>query len=59
MRVAKELGAGWSEYYWPKPNAKTASVKVSYIMKVPGKERFVGCGVYDMTKEEAEKAMGN
>ena len=54
VRIAKEEGAGWSEYYWPKPSTKTIAVKTSYIMKVPGKERFVGAGVYDLTKEEAE-----
>ncbi|MBW1782757.1 MAG: cache domain-containing protein [Deltaproteobacteria bacterium] len=57
VRIAREEGAGWSEYYWPKPSTKKITVKVSYIMKVPGKERFVGAGVYDLTKEEAEKAV--
>jgi hypothetical protein len=57
VRIAKEEGAGWSQYYWPKPSTKKLAVKVSYIMKVPGQELFVGAGVYDLTKEEAEKAM--
>jgi len=56
VRIAKEEGAGWSEYYWPKPSTKEVAVKTSYIMKVPGMECFVGAGVYDMTKEEAEAA---
>jgi cytochrome c len=57
VRIAKEDGAGWSEYWWPKPSTKKVTVKTSYIMKVPGKERFVGAGVYDLTKEEAEAAV--
>ena len=56
VRIAKEEGAGWSEYYWPKPSTKEITVKTSYIMKVPGMERFVGAGSYDITKEEAEAA---
>ena len=57
VRIAKEEGAGWSEYYWPKPSTKTIAVKTSYIMKVPGKDRFVGAGVYDLTKEQAEEGV--
>ena len=57
VRIAKEEGAAWSEYYWPKPSTKAITVKTSYIMKVPGKDCFVGAGVYDLTKEEAEKAV--
>ena len=56
VRIAKEENAGWSEYYWPTPNEKTVSVKAAYIMKVPGMERFVGAGIYDVTKAEAEAA---
>ncbi len=58
VRIAKEEGSGWSEYQWPKPSTKELAPKVAYIMKVPGKEMFVGAGSYDMTKEEAEKATG-
>jgi cytochrome c len=57
VKIAKNEGAGWSEYYWPKPSTKKVTVKTSYIMKVPGMERFVGAGVYDLTKEQAEKAV--
>lgn len=52
-------GKGWSDYYWPKPGEKEPSLKVSYIMKVPGKDYFVGAGIYDLTKEQAEKAASN
>ncbi len=57
VRVAKEEGAGWSEYWWPKPSTNEVAVKTSYIMKVPGKDLLVGAGVYDLTKEQAEAAV--
>jgi hypothetical protein len=59
VRIAKEEGSGWSEFHWPKPTTKELAVKVAYIMKVPGKDMFVGAGAYDTTKEEAEKATGS
>ncbi len=57
VRIARNEGAGWSQYYWPKPTTKELAVKVAYIMKVKGRDMFVGAGAYDITKEEAEKAM--
>ncbi len=60
VAIAKSpQGKGWSEYYWPKPGEKEPSLKVSYIAKVPGRDYLVGAGVYDLTKEEAEKAASN
>ncbi|MBC7360087.1 MAG: cache domain-containing protein [Desulfacinum sp.] len=58
VSIAKSAsGKGWSDYWWPKPGEKQPSLKVSYIMKVPGKDFFVGAGIYDVSKEEAEKAL--
>ena len=57
VRIAKEEGRGWSQYWWPKPGSREVSVKVSYIMKVPNHELFVGAGVYDLTREEVEAAL--
>lgn len=57
LRIAKEKGEGWSEYWWPRPNSSKLSLKVSYIMKVPNMELFAGVGVYDLTKKDAEEAM--
>ena len=56
MAIAKGPGHGWMDYYWVKPGEKKASPKVAYIMAVPGKNMFIGAGVYDITKAEAEKA---
>ncbi|MBC7360088.1 MAG: cache domain-containing protein [Desulfacinum sp.] len=48
-------GSGWSEYWWPKPGEKAPSMKVSYIMKVPGRDLLVAGGLYDLSKAEVEK----
>jgi signal transduction histidine kinase len=54
VSIAKsEKGKGWSEYWWPKAQAQEASLKVSYIVRVPGKDWFVGAGIYDVSKAEA------
>lgn len=58
VQIAKEKGRGWSEYWWPKKDAKEASLKVSYILRVPGRNMFVGAGIYDITKAEAMAQAG-
>lgn len=56
--LVRDKGAGWVDYYWPKPGEKDRSLKVSYVKKTAfkGKEYVVGCGVYDITLEEIQKA---
>jgi len=58
--VARNKGAGWVDYIWPKPGDKTPVLKVSYVKKAKcdGKDVVVGCGVYDMTLAEIQKATG-
>lgn len=58
VSIAKTKGKGWSEYWWPKPGEKTASLKASYIMKVPGQDMLVGAGVYDVSKKDAIAVAG-
>jgi signal transduction histidine kinase len=57
-KVAREKGAGWVDYMWPKPGDKKPSKKVSYVklckMK-DGQEVVIGCGVYDLPEEEVKK----
>jgi signal transduction histidine kinase len=57
-RLVTEKSAGWYEYSWPKPGQTEASPKVSYVKLVKkGDESFViGCGVYDMTLDDIQKA---
>ena len=58
VAIAKEKGKGWSEYWWPKAGEKEASLKASYIMRVPGKDMLVGAGVYDVSKADAIATAG-
>jgi signal transduction histidine kinase len=59
VEVAKsDKGCGWVPYTWPKPGARKGSPKVSYIMRVPGKDRLVGAGIYDVTMEDIEEVRG-
>jgi len=46
VAVASDAGAGWSEYWWPKPGEEDPSRKLTYIMKVPGQDLYIGCGYY-------------
>ena len=47
VNLAKEKGEGWVEYIWPKPGEEAPSKKISYIYRVPGKNLFVGAGIYE------------
>jgi methyl-accepting chemotaxis protein len=61
-KIAKEKGAGWVDYVWPKPGEEKASQKVSYVKmcKTPdGEELVVGIGVYDLPAAEVEKLLKN
>ncbi len=59
-KVAKEKGAGWVDYMWPKPGEKDPSRKVSYVklVKTPDGEMVAGCGVYDLPSAEVDKLIG-
>jgi signal transduction histidine kinase len=47
----------WVEYWWPKPDEKQASRKVSYGLRAANTPYVVGAGIYDdKTKvEDLEK----
>ncbi|MGB7947201.1 MAG: cache domain-containing protein [Candidatus Binatia bacterium] len=50
VKVAKENGSGWVDYWWPKPGEQKPSKKRSYLKraKMPdGKEVIVGAGFYE------------
>jgi signal transduction histidine kinase len=47
VELAKTKGDGWVDYMWPKPGEDTPSKKISYIYRVPGKDLFVGAGIYE------------
>lgn len=58
-RVAKEKGAGWVDYWWPKPGGPEPHRKISFVKlcKIDGKEMVVGCGVYDLPEEVMDKLL--
>jgi signal transduction histidine kinase len=47
VNLAKSKGDGWVDYMWPKPGEEKPSKKISYIYRVPGKDLFVGAGIYE------------
>lgn len=47
VKIANGPGKGWTEYWWPKPGEEKPSLKRSYIMRVPGKNLWVGGGYYE------------
>lgn len=46
VEVAKNKGAGWVDYMWSNPETKKISPKSTYIIRIKGKELFLGCGAY-------------
>lgn len=46
VETALNAGAGWTDYWWPKPGATKASHKKTYVMKVPGMDMYIGGGYY-------------
>ena len=44
--VASGAGSGWVEYMWPKPGAKEASLKKTFLMRVPGQKAYIAAGYY-------------
>jgi cytochrome c len=46
VKVAKDPGSGWVDYWWLRHGEKEPTLKRSYILKVPGEDILVGCGYY-------------
>lgn len=46
VNIARNDGQGWFSYMWPKPGKSSPSQKITYIYRVPGKDVFVGAGIY-------------
>jgi len=57
--VAKNKGAGWVDYVWPKPGETAFSLKLSYVkrVKIDGEDCLVGCGIFGVSPEEAKKLL--
>jgi methyl-accepting chemotaxis protein len=56
-RLAKEKGAGWVDYWWPKPGKPTPSRKISYIKlcRVDGEDLVIGAGIYDLPDKQIDQ----
>jgi cytochrome c len=46
IEIAKANGSGWSDYKWSNPKTKKIEDKSTYVKRVPGKDYFLGCGIY-------------
>jgi signal transduction histidine kinase len=47
VKLAKDPGSGWVEYWWKRHNETEPTLKRSYIMRVPGNDDvLVGAGYY-------------
>jgi hypothetical protein len=59
VKLSKEKGEGWVDFFWPKAGATEPSQKVSYVHKAKcdGKDVIVSCGIYDITMADVEKAL--
>lgn len=44
--IAKSPGIGWVDYMWQRPGESEPRYKKSYIVRVPGKDIYVGSGYY-------------
>jgi len=58
VNVCKTRGAGFVDYYWPKPGASTPSPKISYVKLFPEWGWILGSGIYvdDVEKEISDIA---
>ena len=45
--VAKGTGEGWVDYMWTNPGDPKPRKKVTYTYRVPGKNLYVGAGIYE------------
>jgi cytochrome c len=56
-KLAEEKGAGWIDYWWPKPGTPTPSRKLCYIKlcKIDREDMVVGAGIYDLPDNRIEK----
>ena len=45
-KVAKEKGNGWIDYKWRNTVSGKVEPKSSYILRVDGKDVYIGCGFY-------------
>ncbi len=47
VELAKSKPDGWVDYMWANPGDPKPRKKITYIYRVPGKDLFVGAGIYE------------
>ena len=45
-QTARTTGCGWVNYWWPKPGETAASLKSTYLIRIPNENAYIACGVY-------------
>ena len=45
--LAKGKGEGWVDYMWINPGDPKPRKKITYVYRVPGKDLYVGAGIYE------------
>lgn len=53
----RKEGQGWVEFWWPQANSKVPARKLGFVKAVPGKQIWVGTGVYDMSDDDIQKIL--
>jgi signal transduction histidine kinase len=46
INMARSEGAGWVDYWWPRPGEEEPSLKSTYLALVPGEPVYFACGIY-------------
>ena len=46
VKISKEQGQGWTEYWWLRATETSPTLKKTYIKKVPNADILVGAGYY-------------
>jgi signal transduction histidine kinase len=55
VEIAKGKGQGWTSYWWPKPNQKEASQKITFVKRIGNKDEFAGIGMYDIPENKMKE----
>jgi signal transduction histidine kinase len=46
IKIAKEKGEGWSEYWWLRVGESSPTLKKTYVKRVPGEDMLLTAGYY-------------
>jgi signal transduction histidine kinase len=44
--VVMTKGSGWVQYWWRRPGEKKPRLKRTYVVRVPGRDLYIGIGYY-------------